>query len=119
MPVSKKTVLVESGKRKTAIARETIRQGKGRVRINSVPVEIIQPYVSRNKIMEPLMLCSDVCKDLDIDVNVLGGGFMGQAEAARMAIARAISKYSRCKSASRSSSWLVGCGGAPGSKLSK
>ena len=95
MPVSKKTVLVESGKRKTAIARATIRQGKGRVRINSVPVEIIQPYVSRSKIMEPLLLCSDVCKDLDIDVNVLGGGFMGQAEAARMAIARAISKWSK------------------------
>jgi len=95
MPVSKKTVLVESGKRKTAIARATIRQGKGRVRINSVPVEIIQPDVSRAKIMEPLLLCSDVCKELDIDVDVAGGGFMGQAEAARMAIARAIAKWSK------------------------
>ena len=95
MPASKKTVLVESGKRKTAIARATIRQGKGRVRVNSVPVEIVQPEVSRNKIMEPLLLCSDVCKDLDIDVDVTGGGFMGQAEAARMAIARAVAKWSK------------------------
>ena len=95
MPVSKKNVLVESGKRKSAIARATIRQGKGRVRINSIPVEILQPEVSRSKIMEPLRLCSDVCQNVDIDVSVKGGGFMGQAEAARMAIARAISKWSK------------------------
>jgi small subunit ribosomal protein S9 len=95
MPASKKTILVESGKRKTAIARATIRQGKGRVRINSVPVEIVQPETSRYKIMEPLMICNDLCKELDIEVDVAGGGFMGQAEAARMAIARGVAKWSK------------------------
>ena len=98
MPVSKKIVLVESGKRKTAIARATVRQGKGRVRINSIPLEILQPEVSRNTIMEPLLICSDTCKDLDIDVDVKGGGFMGQAEASRMAIARAVVKWSKSPS---------------------
>ena len=95
MPASKKIVLVENGKRKTAIARATVRQGKGRVRVNSVPVEVIQPEFSRSKIMEPLMLCGDLRNALDIDVDVSGGGFMGQAEAARMAIARAIVKWSK------------------------
>ena len=94
MAVRKKPV-VTSGKRKTAIARATIRPGKGRVRVNKVPVELITPEVSRIKILEPIRLSGDICKDLDIDVSVKGGGFMGQAEAARMAIARAIVKWSK------------------------
>ena len=95
MPVSKKPVLVESGKRKTAIARATIGPGKGRVRVNNIPVEIIQPEVSRMKVMEPLLLSGETMKEVDIDVKVNGGGFMGQAEAARMAISRAIVKWSK------------------------
>ena len=95
MPVSKKPVLVESGKRKTAIARATIGPGKGRVRVNNIPVEIIQPEVSRMKVMEPLLLSGETMNEVDIDVEVNGGGFMGQAEAARMAISRAIVKWSK------------------------
>lgn len=95
MPVSKKPVLVESGKRKTAIARATIGPGKGRVRVNNIPVEIIQPEASRIKVMEPLLLSGETINEVDIDVEVNGGGFMGQAEAARMAISRAIVKWSK------------------------
>jgi len=94
MAVSKKTV-VTSGKRKTAIARATIRSGKGRIRVNKIPVELITPEVSRTKILDPIRLSGDICKDLDIDVSVKGGGFMGQAEAVRMAIARGIVKWSK------------------------
>ena len=95
MPVSKKPVLVESGKRKTAIARATIGPGKGRVRVNNIPVEIIQPEVSRMKVMEPLLLSGETMNEVDIDVKVNGGGFMGQAEAARMAIANALLKWTK------------------------
>ena len=95
MPTAKKILVNESGKRKTAIARATIKSGKGRVRINAIPIEILTPEVSRSKIMEPLLLSEDLRKDLDIDVNVRGGGYMGQAEAARMAIARALVKQSK------------------------
>ena len=95
MPVGKKLVLVESGKRKTAIARATIRSGKGRVRVNNIPVEIILPEASRSKVIEPLLLSGEVRNEVDIDVEVSGGGFMGQAEAARMAISRAIVKWSK------------------------
>jgi len=95
MPATKKVVVNESGKRKTAVARATIRNGKGRVRINAVPVEVVSPEVARDKIMEPLILSGDVWKDLDIDVNVEGGGFMGQAEASRTAIARGLVTWTK------------------------
>ncbi len=95
MPAAKKVVVHESGKRKTAVARATVRAGKGRVRINTVPVEVIDPEVARGKIMEPLLLSGDAWKGLDIDVDVEGGGFMGQAEATRMAIARALVKWTK------------------------
>ncbi|MEM2280737.1 MAG: 30S ribosomal protein S9 [Candidatus Bathyarchaeia archaeon] len=95
MPVAKK-VLVVSGKRKTAIARAVVRPGMGRIRINRIPLEIYEPEVARQKIMEPLMLAGEeVWKQLDIDVKVWGGGYMGQAEAARMAIANALLKWTK------------------------
>jgi len=42
----------KSGKRKTAIARATIKEGKGRIIINSIPLEIYQPEISRLRIQE-------------------------------------------------------------------
>jgi archaeal ribosomal protein S9P len=84
-------VLTTSGKRKTATARATVRKGTGIIRINKVPLDIVQPELVRLKISEPLLIAgSEISKSLDIDVNVLGGGMMGQAEAARCAIARGI-----------------------------
>ena len=83
-------VITSSGKRKTAIARATIKDGKGRVRINSVPLEILQPELARLKMMEPLELAGDRVVKVDIDVSVQGGGVMGQATATRTAIARGL-----------------------------
>ena len=91
-----KKVLVLSGKRKTAIARATVRLGKGRIRVNNIPVEIFEPKLARDKIMEPLLLIEDdVWKQLDINVKVSGGGFMGQAEAARIAIVKCLLKWTK------------------------
>lgn len=91
-----KKVMILSGKRKTAIARATVRLGKGRVRVNNVPLEIYEPKISRDKILEPLLLTDNkVWNQLDINVTVSGGGFMGQAEAARMAIAKALLKWTK------------------------
>lgn len=87
---SKKNIVLESGKRKTAIARAIVRPGKGRVRINKIPIEIFTPEIAQRKIQEPLLLLGGQLSDVDIDVNVRGGGFMGQAEAARMAISRGL-----------------------------
>jgi small subunit ribosomal protein S9 len=82
-----------SGKRKTAIARATVRNGKGRVRINKVPVELLSPEIVKLKVMEPLILARNMTETVDIDVNVAGGGFMGQADAVRTAIARGMVQY--------------------------
>jgi small subunit ribosomal protein S9 len=91
-----KKVIVLSGKRKTAIARATVRLGKGRVRINNVPLEVYEPQMARDKILEPLLLTDDkVWNQLDINVTVAGGGYMGQAEAARMAVAKSLLKWTK------------------------
>ena len=88
---ARRRIILTSGKRKTAIARAVIRLGRGRVRINGIPLEIWMPESARWKMMEPLLLVGkEVWGQLDIDVTVKGGGFMGQAEAARIAIARGL-----------------------------
>jgi small subunit ribosomal protein S9 len=93
---SRERILLTSGKRKTAIARATVRGGKGRIYINNVPLEIYRPRIARDKIMEPLLLADEeTLKQIDIDVNVSGGGFMGQAEASRMAVARALLRWTK------------------------
>ncbi len=94
MSASKK-VLVVGGKRKTAIARASVRPGIGRVRINNIPLEIYEPAVVRDSIREPLVEAGEVWKQVDISVKVNGGGFMGQAEAVRMAIAKALVKWTK------------------------
>jgi small subunit ribosomal protein S9 len=95
---SSKKVLTISGKRKTATARATFRTGKGRIRINNVPLEIFEPQASRLKIMEPLLYVeNDLRNQIDISLKVSGGGFMGQAEAARMAVARGLLRWTKSK----------------------
>ena len=82
-----------SGKRKTAIARATLRQGNGIVRINSVPLDIYPNEMVRLKISEPLLLLPNAIEGIDVAIDVHGGGIMGQAEAVRTALARGILKW--------------------------
>lgn len=84
-----------SGKRKTAIARVTLKQGNGLVRINSIPIDFIEPKSSRLKLREPLILAGDIANKVDIDVNVVGGGVTSQAEASRLAIAKALIDFTK------------------------
>ncbi len=84
-----------SGKRKSAIARATLKQGKGIIRVNSIPIELIEPKMSKLKIMEPLILAGEIAGKVDIDIQVSGGGVTGQAEASRLAIAKALVDYAK------------------------
>ncbi len=84
-----------SGKRKRAIARATLRHGKGIVRINSIPIDFVEPKISRLKLREPLILAGDVADKVDINVNVAGGGITSQADASRLAIAKALVNYTK------------------------
>ena len=83
-----------SGKKKTAVARATVGEGEGRVRINSKPVELVEPEMSRLKMLEPFRIAGeDLRSEMDIEVHVEGGGISGQADAVRTAIARGIVQY--------------------------
>jgi len=83
-----------SGKKKTAVARATITEGNGRVRVNAQPVELADPELARLKMLEPFRLADDDLRDeVDVDVDVEGGGVMGQADAARTAIARGLVQH--------------------------
>ena len=84
-----------AGKRKRAIARATLSEGHGKVKINQTPIEFYTPMLYRMKIMEPLQLAGDSAYGIDIDVKVMGGGMNSQAEAARLAIARALSRHDK------------------------
>ena len=88
-------VIHTSGKRKTAIARGTVREGTGKVRINKVPLELYSPELANLKLQEPLTLAGDLANEVDININVVGGGVMGQAEAARMVIAKGLVQWSQ------------------------
>lgn len=82
-----------SGKRKSATARAVVEEGNGKVTINKVPLEIYSPELARLKIQEPLGLASEKAAKVNIRVTVDGGGVMGQAAAARTAIARGLVEY--------------------------
>ncbi len=87
----KKKIVVERGKRKRAIARATIKEGTGILKINNLGINAFTSPVEREIISEPLRF-TDASK-IDVSVNVRGGGRMGQAQAARTAIARALVAY--------------------------
>ncbi len=87
-------IVLETGRRKAALARATVRDGQGCVFINHRALDVYEPELARLKILEPLTLVPELARQVDIEVDVVGGGFMGQADAARTAIARGLIKWS-------------------------
>jgi small subunit ribosomal protein S9 len=85
----KKPPKLYSGARKTARATAAIFPGAGRIRVNGTPVELWEPEPARLHLLGPVHVVGELREKYDLDVNVAGGGFMGQADAAAMAIARA------------------------------
>ncbi|MBD3313222.1 30S ribosomal protein S9 [Candidatus Woesearchaeota archaeon] len=83
-----------SGKRKRAVARATLEKGKGNVKVNDIALDVYEPKLARLKIMEPLIIAGDLAKEVNIKVTVNGGGMMSGAEAAKLAVARALVEYS-------------------------
>ena len=80
------------GRRKSAVARIYLKEGSGKITINKrdlkeyFPSELVQFVVK-----QPLVLL-DVAEKYDIKVNLKGGGYTGQSQALRLAIARALVK---------------------------
>jgi small subunit ribosomal protein S9 len=87
-------IINTSGKNKTAIARAKITEGVGRIRVNKKPIEIYEPEIARLKILEAVAFIGDnVASKIDINVNVRGGGVMGQANAVRTAIGKGVVEW--------------------------
>ena len=86
----KGNIIFSIGKRKKAVARASMKPGKGSVKINSIPLDNFKNGLFKMRIYEPLMLVGNDWKSYDFSINVQGGGTMGQADAARQSIARCI-----------------------------
>ena len=87
-----------TGKRKSAIARATLTSGSGKVTVNKQSIDNYEPSIARLRMKEPLILAGTTISKIDIDVTVQGGGFMGQTQAVRLAIAKALAeKYEKLK----------------------
>ena len=79
------------GKKRNAIANAIIREGKGTITVNRIPIHNIEPKTLRIKIFEPILILGvDKFKNLNIKVRVSGGGSVAQLYAARTAIAKGI-----------------------------
>jgi small subunit ribosomal protein S9 len=78
------------GQRKTCRAVATIVKGNGKIRINNIPAEVIEPEVAKELILTPTNIIGELRDRVDISVHVNGGGFMGQAFASAVAISRAL-----------------------------
>jgi len=86
-------VIHASGKRKRAIARATLTEGKGKVMINNRLLQSFDSPTFRDRITEPFLLAENPL--VNINVKVVGGGVSGQAEACRVAIARALVSFDK------------------------
>ena len=76
--------------RKTCRALATISKGNGKVRINNVPAEVMEPKIAKEMVLTPIHLLGEIRNRVDINVKVRGGGIMGQAFASAVAISRAL-----------------------------
>jgi len=88
------TKIIASGKRKTAIARAILTEGSGKISINKKDYKNLQIF-DKLKIEEPLRIAEKILGKLnfDVDIHVRGGGEKGQIESARLALAKAITKF--------------------------
>jgi len=80
------------GRRKAAIARVILSEGTGAITINKRPIEVYFPSSILQFIVRQPLSTLGVTEKYDIRVNLDGGGYKGQAEALRLAIARALVK---------------------------
>ena len=82
------------GRKKTSVAVALCKEGKGVLRVNGRPIDLLTPDTLRAKVMEPVLLLGlDRLKELDIRLRVRGGGYTSQIYALRLALSRAVVAY--------------------------
>ena len=81
---------IATGRRKTAVANARLFEGTGKIQINGKSFEDYFPTVAlQNTLLQPLNLTNNL-KSYDVIIKATGGGSVGQAGAARLAISRAL-----------------------------
>ncbi|SMD43352.1 small subunit ribosomal protein S9 [Aquiflexum balticum DSM 16537] len=81
------------GRRKTSVARIYMKPGKGEITVNDRSIETYFPFDLHQIVVKQPLALVGVDGSYDIKINVDGGGITGQAEAARMAISRALCEF--------------------------
>eukprot|EP01086_Lenisia_limosa_P003977 TRINITY_DN18825_c0_g1_i1.p1 TRINITY_DN18825_c0_g1~~TRINITY_DN18825_c0_g1_i1.p1 ORF type:complete len:145 (-),score=48.36 TRINITY_DN18825_c0_g1_i1:156-590(-) len=82
------------GRKKTAVAVAHCKEGKGILKLNGCPIELVQPEGLRFKVFEPVLILSrSRFENVDIRVRVRGGGYTSQVYAIRQAISKALVSY--------------------------
>jgi small subunit ribosomal protein S16e len=82
------------GRKKTAVAVAYTKPGRGLIKVNGAPIELIRPEGIRLKAFEPILLAGrSRFKDIDMRIRVRGGGKTSQIYAIRQAIAKALVAY--------------------------
>ena len=89
--MAEKSKFIGTGKRKSSVARVSLfSPGKGKIKINGVDVDNYVPRESLATIIKQPLSILSINNEFDIQVNVKGGGFSGQAGAIRLGISRAL-----------------------------
>ena len=96
------------GRRKSAVARIFVKEGTGKITINKKDLQVYFPSSILQFIVKQPLAKVDAVEKYDIKVNLDGGGFTGQSQALRLAIARALVKINpEDKKALRSEGFLT------------
>ena len=80
------------GRRKSAVARIFVTEGTGKITINKKDLQVYFPSSILQFVVKQPLTTLNVAEKYDIKVNLDGGGFTGQSQALRLAIARALVK---------------------------
>mmetsp|Transcript_27254 Transcript_27254/g.53105 ORF Transcript_27254/g.53105 Transcript_27254/m.53105 type:complete len:141 (+) Transcript_27254:48-470(+) len=82
------------GRKKTAVAVSYCKKGRGLIKINGCPIELVEPEILRYKVFEPILLLGrERFANVDIRIRVKGGGYTSQIYAIRQAIAKSVVAY--------------------------
>lgn len=82
-----------TGRRKNAVARTRVYKGEGRILVNNRPFDDYFPRATLQMVVQQPLKLTKTDGNLDIKINVQGGGLTGQAEAVRHGISRALLQY--------------------------
>jgi len=82
------------GRKKNSVAVASVRAGKGVLRVNGSPIELLEPASLRVKVLEPILLLGlKKFQNLDIRIRVRGGGYVSQIYAIRQALSKGVVAY--------------------------